>query len=94
MTYPIPMHSLITYDLIIRNSMILYILVPHKPYSVDLLNDHRLSHRAWVILVILNPAVFAILSLTTAEYMMKPFFVDCAVPFWAKKIFSIWIVGL
>ena len=45
------------------------------------------------MLVIVNPSAYAILALTATNYIFKPFFPDCPLPFLAHKLFSIWIVG-
>ncbi|KAI0230632.1 Large neutral amino acids transporter small subunit 1 [Lamellibrachia satsuma] len=47
---------------------------------------------AWVNLVIVNPSACAVLALTTTNYLFKPIFPDCALPFAAQKLFSVWIV--
>lgn len=47
---------------------------------------------AWVMLVIVNPSSFAVLALTTTNYIFKPIFRDCALPFVAQKLFSVWLV--
>ena len=47
----------------------------------------------WVRFTIITPCFHAILALTTSQYLFKPFFRDCETPFYAVKIFSIWVVG-
>ena len=48
---------------------------------------------AWLFLVIINPSFHAVLALTAAQYLFKPFFPDCPVPESAMKLTSVWILS-
>ena len=48
---------------------------------------------AWVHLVIINPAFYAVLALIAAQYLVQMFFTDCTAPDRAVKVLSIWILG-
>ena len=41
---------------------------------------------AWTSVLVIKPAIGAILSLIFAEYLLKPFFPDCTVPLVAMKL--------
>ena len=47
----------------------------------------------WCMFVIINPAAFALLALTTSSYIFQPFFPDCSAPTVSVKLFSIVILG-
>ena len=48
---------------------------------------------AWYMFVLVNPAFFALLALTTSIYLFQPFFMDCPSPDAAMRILAIVIVG-
>ena len=47
----------------------------------------------WMGALVMNPAFYALLSLTTSNYILQPFFMDCQPPVWAVRFFSVWVLG-
>lgn len=48
---------------------------------------------AWSMLIIVNPCFYAVLAMTTTNYLFKPFFPSCDMSAIAKPLFSVWILG-
>ena len=48
---------------------------------------------AWAMFVAINPAFFALLALTTSNYVFQPFFPNCTAPTASVKLLSVCVVG-
>ncbi len=62
-------------------------------YFMDILGPLPAFLYAWFMFILVNPAFYALLALTTSLYIFKPFFSDCLPPELAIRIFAIWVVG-
>ena len=47
----------------------------------------------WMSALVMNPAFYALLALTTSNYILQPFFMDCKPPVSAVRFFSVWVLG-
>ena len=48
---------------------------------------------AWAHLIALQPCFYALLAMTTTNYLYHALWPDCGVPTAASKVTSIWIIG-
>ena len=63
-------------------------------YFREVISDLAAFLHAWMMLLIINPSFYAVLALTTSNYIFKPFFPDCDTPPSAVIIFAVWILGM
>ena len=62
-------------------------------YFKEVMGSFPAFLNVWMQFLTIKPCFYAILSLTTANYLFYPVFPDCDMPVWATKLFAVWILG-